>query len=169
MDTIKNLYLTIGLSRCVTRKVIKAHNTVLKHGLATGTERVVVIDSKTGRIVADETGSATRVAWRVSPKYSGSLIVVHNHPMSTPFSTTDLCSFGSVKQLQVMSVQGHSGIIYTLCKSSDTQFVYTEDVLRSILMKIRKKFKDKSKIEQGEIFVRYIAERMKWGFMKGGE
>jgi hypothetical protein len=168
---IERLYVALGLKPCVLRKVIKAHVKVLKYGLKTGNERVIVIDADTGRTVADKTGTPERVAWTMLEAYKGKLVVVHNHPRNIPFSSLDLFTFGTVRQSLCMGVQCHNGRTYTLRKTVDVPFAIPEDALAGVLRRVidSPKHKGKTYAEKSEVFVSYIARKMRWLFLKGDE
>lgn len=170
-DTIKQLYSGLNLKKSVIKKVIEAHVTVLKHGLDTGNERVIAIDTKTGKIEADKTGSPFRVKWSLRPGYNGNIVTVHNHPSSNPFSPVDIYYFGISPCTLCMGVQGHNGRTYSIRKTANTEFEHTEDSLGTLFDIIfsSKAYDKKSHLEKGEIFVRLLAEHMKWEFLKGDE
>lgn len=169
-ETLRKLYEGLGLKKRVLKKLIKAHTIVLQHGLSTGNERVLAIDSKTGRVEADKTGTPYRVEWSLSPKYSGKVVTVHNHPSSSPFSAVDLYYFGISPHTLCMAVQGHNGNTYSLIKTTaDAKFNHTEDSLGALfeIVKANPAYKGKSYVEKGEIFVEQLARHMKWEFRKG--
>ncbi|MDR0220114.1 MAG: hypothetical protein LBI54_01760 [Lachnospiraceae bacterium] len=142
---------------------------VLEYGLKTGNERVIVIDAKTGAIVADETGTPNHVEWLMDTAYKGKIVTVHNHPNNMPFSSLDLYTFGKIRQTLCMGVQGHNGATYALRKTDDIPFTISEDALTSLFRRIGRDQKhiNKTYIQKCEISVAFVAKKMRWVFLKG--
>ena|GEM_PF-2021669 len=170
-DSLKRLYDQSNLSKSVIKKTIKAHATILKYGIKTGNERVIVLDCKTGKKVTDKTGTSSRVVFELSQNYKGELIAIHNHPSSVPFSPIDLNTFGSYKQIRFLVVQGHDGSVYALRKTVDVDYFHTERSLSLVLTSIatNPKYIEKTDVEIGKIFIKMIANVMKWEFVFGGK
>jgi hypothetical protein len=170
---MEKLYHGLGLSSYVLEKIVKAHANVLKYGLETGNEKIIAIDINTGEIVVEKVGTRNKVFWSLKPKYTGSVITVHNHPGSTTFSSNDLFDFGTNHNTICMSIQGHNGNSYSLRKTLDLNvvFPYDKERLQLLMLCIVAQNKFESDAKKQEAFVRLIAnaDDVKWKFVKGGE
>jgi len=168
-DTLKRLYQSLKLKSKILKKVIETHESVLTTGFQTGNERAIALDMGTGELIDDQIGTPNQVEWYMDANYPGEVFAIHNHPSSTPFSPVDLHSFGIRKQVKCVSVQCHNGVVYTLRKTKNVNYIYTENTLQEALDNMRNnvKNKGKSRIEIGEKFVKLIADSMSWQFMKG--
>jgi uncharacterized protein (UPF0210 family) len=105
---IMRVYSSLNISESVLEQIYKAHSLTLHHGLTTNTERAIGIDSVTGTKETDEVGNKNTVALKVRSGYAGKMIVVHNHPKSTPFSYLDLHTFGSIECIR-SNLASHMG------------------------------------------------------------
>jgi len=103
--------------RRAARKGIQA---VLAHGLKTGNEAMVLIDSEGNRIDGMPTGTPWGVG--VDPDLAESAeILIHNHPPSTPFSAPDVAQLFVLPNLKHMLVIGHDGTLYRLSAPDDIE------------------------------------------------
>jgi hypothetical protein len=172
-NRISTLYNKSGLrlSNPVMNKVIDAHEEVLKYGLETGNEKVIAIDMRSGRVMANEDGGPESVEFFIEADYTGKLLVVHNHPNGTPFSAVDVCTFDNYLRMWSLSVQGHNGELYLLRKETEVSHGYEEDALKDNFDKIRCDPDNErlSFVQKGELFVTNVSEDSGWIFVKGDE
>jgi len=168
---LKTIYKSMKLKKQVFKKVLEAHNAVLEYGIATGNERVIVIDIATGATVDDQTGTSRRVEFYIPQDYKGDVITIHNHPNSTPFSPKDLYSFNAVKQTECLIVQCHTGGVYALIKRSAKKYKLSEKALQDRFEIIQDSviYSDKSFREKGEMFVEELSRIFGWDFKKGAD
>jgi hypothetical protein len=109
----------------------KAMDEALKHGLKTGTECLITIDSSTGqKAIPTEGGSESQVQltpqmiqlFRLAPDQS--LVTVHNHPSSSSFSDSDLNIMAKFRSIKEMAVIGHDGTKYYVSVGSGKRVTY---------------------------------------------
>jgi len=168
------LYKALKLKVNVMALLITAHEQVLKHGLEFNSECAIGIDIKSGKEITRDVSDLDKkdtVKLVIPSNYKGKLVAIHNHPYNSPFSTRDIHTFGTMRQLHCLSIQGHSGVAYTLIKTKNTYLKGSVDKLSEVFNNMRKEeiYKDKTTIEVGEIFVQAIADKTGWIFLKGGD
>lgn len=168
--TLAQLYSPLRLSHRAMNYVHEAHKTVLCHGHDAGTERVVVVDCKTGNVLTDEISKEKDcVQWEFDSSYEGNLVVVHNHPDSRPFSPGDLYTFASTRQIQSLSAHGHDGTVYVIHRSTKDTSRISRQTLDELYDHVNTAFRHMTTSKRGELFVQIVADKMGWSFLKGGD
>ena len=97
----------------------QAINAVQDHGLATGNERLIVLDAE-GKVLSDTKGDYESVSDLGAVDSPDAFVTVHNHPRSASFSEADIRLFLSTA-MSHMVVIGHDGTIYTASKRPNTK------------------------------------------------
>lgn len=110
-DAAKALYTE--LKPKARNAMIEAHNDVLNYGLLTGNEKGIVLDGRTGKRLAENTGGRRNVEMSISSRIK-QLIVVHNHPSSTTVSLQDIFNINQNPIIDTVAVQGHNGTSYAI-------------------------------------------------------
>jgi hypothetical protein len=115
----KNYIEVEGLSEDAKTGLAKALTEAIEHGLKTGTECLLHIDTSTGKSVYSKVeGTINKVVHPQSLKdflnnaAPNSVIQVHNHPGSSSFSDADLKVMSYYKSISHIVVIGHDGRRY---------------------------------------------------------
>jgi len=158
-ESLKELYKPLKLKGKVFREVLKAHDTVLTYGHATGNERVIVIDRDSGDVIDDRVGTPTNVGFYVPPLYKGKVITLHNHPSSSSFSPKDVSTLNDIRQIECSVIQGHDGSLYYLRKRDFRKNDFTEKRCQETFDVILARPENKSLPfrHKLEVFVRHTA------------
>jgi len=89
----------------------------------TDSERLILIDSKTGELILDNFSYATNSAlktgiteeqYRLANSREGGFIILHNHPASTRPSETDILTLWKETKAKASVVVGHDGAVYCI-------------------------------------------------------
>jgi hypothetical protein len=94
------------------------HQDVLQHGLTTGNEKLALINMAGKQVIKAITGTHNEIA--LTPDFinylnnadAESVTMVHNHPSSSCFSSTDLNLINKYDSIKYMTVEGHDGTKY---------------------------------------------------------
>lgn len=137
----------------VIEKLEKTHLKVLERGKETGTEHLSLINKSDGLpAFKDLSGGKSSVEFtpelvdklKKSPK--NSIIMVHNHPGSSSFSSDDLKVLNNFDSIYSMTVEGHNGRKYS-CMMSDGKKVNSDSKVNRLYSqhkyKHHEKFRDK--------------------------
>jgi len=115
----KNYIEVEGLPEDAKTGLAKALTEAIEHGLKTGTECLLHIDTSTGKSVYSKVeGTINKVVHPQSLKdflnnaAPNSVIQVHNHPKSSSFSDADLKVMSYYKSISHIVVIGHDGRRY---------------------------------------------------------
>lgn len=98
---------------------------LLEHRDGLETERMIVLDEKTGKLIVDnlETGvdrslrtGLTKKQYDMVQEHDGKFIILHNHPGSTRPSGKDILTLWQESNASSSIVVGHDGTVYSLSK-----------------------------------------------------
>jgi hypothetical protein len=110
-----------GLPEAAKIGLAKALTEALEHGLKTGTECLLHIDTRTGKSIYSKLGGTSdKVIFPQSlidllnQAKPNSIIQVHNHPRSSSFSVDDIGNLAVRDSINTISVIGHDGTKYVL-------------------------------------------------------
>lgn len=114
-----------GLSAPAKTGLAKALTEALQHGLKTGNECLLHIDTRTGESiyskvagVSDEVRFPRALIDLLKQAKPNSIIQVHNHPRSSSFSVEDIGNLAVRESINAISVIGHDGTRYVMTVGS---------------------------------------------------
>lgn len=121
-ETAKQLRVDLpDLADSAKDSLAKAFETALEHGKTTQTEVLIAIDADTGdEIHSAIPGDANSVIFPDSliellrRAAKNSVVMVHNHPSSSAFSSEDLRVLSNFDSINWMTVVGHDGTRYVM-------------------------------------------------------
>ncbi|MGL5440806.1 MAG: minor capsid protein [Filifactoraceae bacterium] len=106
---------------------------ILEHRDGTGSEDIVIIDSKTGKeIVSNRTSNENLATGITKEQYDeiqkyDKIILLHNHPGGGRLSYSDIKAIYNQKNVEMSIVAGHDGsihYIYNMDRSKDIEKIY---------------------------------------------
>lgn len=129
------------ISSKAKKELQKSCNNILKHGLNNGTEALICINKNTGEYLSDMIiGNNKSVYFTeelvadllLEPK--NSIIMIHNHPSSSSFSSEDMVNLFKFESISDLVVVGHDKTMYTLSLGKGARLdikLFKEDYLRA--------------------------------------
>ena len=139
-------------------------NKILQHGLNNDTESLICLDKTSGNIISKMlTGNKNSVGFsqdliaELLLAKKNSIIMIHNHPSSSSFSSTDIVTLFKFNSISDLIVVGHDKTVYTLSLGGGAVLdaeLFKEDYLR---VKNELKFKYVEKIKSKE-----LTEKQAW-------
>jgi len=125
-----------GLQRSAEEGLARAFDEAINFGKATGNECLISVDVNTGlRLHSRIEGEKDRVVFPedliklYTEAKENSIVMVHNHPKSSSFSTDDLMSLARFRSIKYLAVIGHDGTRYIM-DSGGGQMPSREDLVR---------------------------------------
>lgn len=98
------------------RRVCNAAREVLIQNDGKGTESVILLDAKSGKIKNNQQigyfGGKIKIP--VQDVTDGCLILVHNHPNNTSFSVEDIISLNDTPEIRTILAVAHNGTVFSL-------------------------------------------------------
>lgn len=139
-------------------------NKILQHGLNNGTESLICLDKTSGNIISKMlTGNKNSVGFsqdliaELLLAKKNSIIMIHNHPSSSSFSSTDIVTLFKFNSISDLIVVGHDKTVYTLSLGGGAVLdaeLFKEDYLR---VKNELKFKYVEKVKSKK-----LTEKQAW-------
>lgn len=154
-NKMSNLRVNInGLSDEVNESLTKANQHVVKQGLLTGLEHLILVDTDTGEWCYQEKGQEGTVGWSeffdflANAKDGQKFAFVHNHPQGRALSLEDLGTFLKKGNIELVIAAGHNGNLYYAKGKkkkleSGSLMVDLFDVEDDLLKDLRKKLENK--------------------------
>jgi hypothetical protein len=111
---------TITNHKAVSESLYQESMKMLEHRDGTGLEDLMMIDSKTGKVIesvldSKEVGKVkiTKEQYKKIVEYNGKLTMLHNHPNGSRPSITDIKKL-KVKNIDIVVSVGHDGSVYKI-------------------------------------------------------
>ena len=165
---LQRVYAPLNLSETVFSVIVQAHCDVLETGLATGNERVVVIDLDLGEVFDDNIGTPNEVYFSDDMDYTRKYLIIHNHPRNNTFSPQDIYTFLDVLPISCSVVQGHDGSVYVFHKLKHMRYAlsshYFDDLFYDLLES--EKGGTASFEEVRDIFIQRVVEQFHLSYRK---
>lgn len=109
--------------KSVNESVYQQAKRLLENRDGTDSERMIILDSKTGNLITDNLKSGLNQSFRTGiskeqyddiQSRSSNFIMIHNHPGSTRPSGTDILTFWGEQKADASIIVGHDGSVHCL-------------------------------------------------------
>ncbi len=131
---IRNKVQLPGLSEEAQKESMKSFSLALEHGLASGNECLLTLDVKTGKQVYNKIeGDSSGVGFPqqfidfLQNADDNSVLLIHNHPGSSSFSTDDI-NVLTLKSVNKLGVVGHDKTLYFVQRNGNSADLSIEKI-----------------------------------------